>query len=94
MCMGMHVHVHVYTVYMYMHIYMFILEQVCHVHVHCSHCSLALVNDNTLTIGSLDKIQMLHIHTIPLAESPRCVHPQLYIHFIRGTGSFCSLLRI
>ena len=33
--------------------------------------SLALVDDNTLTIGSLDQLQMLHIHTVPLAESPR-----------------------
>jgi DNA damage-binding protein 1 len=33
--------------------------------------SLALVDDNTLTIGSLDQLQMLHIHTVPLSESPR-----------------------
>lgn len=41
---------------------------------------LALVNDNTLTIGSLDKIQMLHIHTIPLAESPRRISHQESSH--------------
>ena len=33
--------------------------------------SLALVDDNTLTIGSVDQIQMLHIQTIPLGETPR-----------------------
>ncbi|XP_063400808.1 DNA damage-binding protein 1-like [Mytilus trossulus] len=33
--------------------------------------SLALANDNTLTIGTIDEIQKLHIRTIPLYESPR-----------------------
>lgn len=36
-----------------------------------AHFSLALVDDNTLTIGSVDQIQMLHIQTIPLGETPR-----------------------
>ena len=33
--------------------------------------SLALVDDNTLLIGSVDQIQMLHIQTIPLGETPK-----------------------
>ncbi|KAK3102365.1 hypothetical protein FSP39_010832 [Pinctada imbricata] len=33
--------------------------------------SLALANDSTLTIGTIDEIQKLHIRTINLGESPR-----------------------
>lgn len=33
--------------------------------------SLALSNDNSLTIGTIDEIQKLHIRSVPLAESPR-----------------------
>ncbi|KAK2168127.1 hypothetical protein LSH36_20g08004 [Paralvinella palmiformis] len=33
--------------------------------------SLALANDSTLTIGTIDEIQKLHIRTVPLGESPR-----------------------
>ncbi|KAL5007237.1 hypothetical protein ScPMuIL_016043 [Solemya velum] len=33
--------------------------------------SLALANDSTLTIGTIDEIQKLHIRTIRLGESPR-----------------------
>jgi len=33
--------------------------------------SLAIANDSTLTIGTIDEIQKLHIRTIPLQESPR-----------------------
>ncbi|KAL3841910.1 hypothetical protein ACJMK2_019999 [Sinanodonta woodiana] len=33
--------------------------------------SLAIANDSTLTIGTIDEIQKLHIRTIPLEESPR-----------------------
>ncbi|XP_041365594.1 DNA damage-binding protein 1-like isoform X2 [Gigantopelta aegis] len=33
--------------------------------------SLALANDNTLIIGTIDEIQKLHIRAIPLGESPR-----------------------
>ncbi|KFM57826.1 DNA damage-binding protein 1, partial [Stegodyphus mimosarum] len=33
--------------------------------------SLALANDNTLLIGTIDEIQKLHIRTVPLGESPR-----------------------
>ena len=35
--------------------------------------SLALSNANSLTIGTIDEIQKLHIRTVPLAESPRYV---------------------
>ncbi|XP_014678579.1 PREDICTED: DNA damage-binding protein 1-like [Priapulus caudatus] len=33
--------------------------------------SLALANDSTLTIGTIDEIQKLHIRTVRLGESPR-----------------------
>lgn len=33
--------------------------------------SLALATDSTVTIGTIDEIQKLHIRTIPLGESPR-----------------------
>nr|CAB3236585.1 DNA damage-binding protein 1 [Phallusia mammillata] len=33
--------------------------------------SLALANDSTLLIGTIDEIQKLHIRTVPLNESPR-----------------------
>ncbi|XP_048584985.1 DNA damage-binding protein 1 [Nematostella vectensis] len=33
--------------------------------------SLALANDGSLTIGTIDEIQKLHIRTVPLGESPR-----------------------
>lgn len=36
----------------------------------CFH-SLALANNSTLTIGTIDEIQKLHIRTVPLYESPR-----------------------
>ena len=32
--------------------------------------SLALANDTTLMIGTIDEIQKLHIRTVPLGESP------------------------
>lgn len=35
--------------------------------------SLALANNSTLTIGTIDEIQKLHIRTVPLYESPRSV---------------------
>lgn len=35
--------------------------------------SLALANNSTLTIGTIDEIQKLHIRTVPLYESPRLV---------------------
>lgn len=33
--------------------------------------SLALATGNSLTIGSIEEIQKLHIQTIPLGEMPR-----------------------
>jgi DNA damage-binding protein 1 len=37
-----------------------------------THCfSLALATDSTITIGTIDEIQKLHIRTVPLGESPR-----------------------
>lgn len=33
--------------------------------------SLALTDDSSLTIGTIDEIQKLHIRTVPLMESPR-----------------------
>ena len=33
--------------------------------------SLALATDTTVTIGTIDEIQKLHIRSVPLGESPR-----------------------
>jgi len=33
--------------------------------------SLALANDSTLTIGTIDEIQKLHIRTVSLSETAR-----------------------
>lgn len=33
--------------------------------------SLALATDSTVTIGTIDEVQKLHIRTVPLGESPR-----------------------
>lgn len=33
--------------------------------------SLALASDVSVTIGTIDEIQKLHIRTVPLQESPR-----------------------
>ncbi len=33
--------------------------------------SLALATDSTVTIGTIDEIQKLHIRSIPLGETPR-----------------------
>lgn len=33
--------------------------------------SLALATDSTVTIGTIDEIQKLHIRTVPLGETPR-----------------------
>ncbi|KAJ3593559.1 hypothetical protein NHX12_005893 [Muraenolepis orangiensis] len=37
--------------------------------------SLALANNSTLTIGTIDEIQKLHIRTVPLYESPSSTSP-------------------
>lgn len=39
-------------------------------------CSLALATDSTVTIGTIDEIQKLHIRTVPLGESPRRISYQ------------------
>ncbi len=36
-----------------------------------SSVSLALATDTTVTIGTIDEIQKLHIRTVPLGETPR-----------------------
>ena len=41
------------------------------IHVLYVFFSLAIANDSTLTLGTIDEIQKLHIRTIPLGESPR-----------------------
>lgn len=35
--------------------------------------SLAVASEGALTIGTIDEIQKLHIRTVPLGETPRCV---------------------
>ncbi|KAH7969526.1 hypothetical protein HPB52_019302 [Rhipicephalus sanguineus] len=46
--------------------------------------SLALANDNTLLIGTIDEIQKLHIRTVPLGELPRqVVHSFLRSYFLQ-----------
>jgi len=39
--------------------------------------SLALANNSTLLIGTIDEIQKLHIRTVPLHESPRRIAYQV-----------------
>ncbi len=46
-------------------------------------CSLVIVDHNTLSLGSLDQLQMLHVQTIPLGETPRLV-------FVNMNSSSCS----
>uniref|UniRef100_A0A3B3D4T0 DNA damage-binding protein 1 n=1 Tax=Oryzias melastigma TaxID=30732 RepID=A0A3B3D4T0_ORYME len=46
--------------------------------------SLALANNSTLTIGTIDEIQKLHIRTVPLYESPRsCFRFIIYLNKYR-----------
>ncbi|XP_052213076.1 DNA damage-binding protein 1-like isoform X2 [Dreissena polymorpha] len=47
------------------------VNHMCPLNSDCYTDSLAIANDNTLTIGTIDEIQKLHIRTIPLGESPR-----------------------
>ena len=42
--------------------------------------SLALATDTTVTIGTIDEIQKLHIRTVPLGESPRRIGYQEETH--------------
>ena len=46
--------------------------------------SSALVDDSTLLIGSVDQIQMLHIQTIPLGETPRYMYIYVELYFQIG----------
>uniref|UniRef100_A0A4W4DTS4 DNA damage-binding protein 1 n=1 Tax=Electrophorus electricus TaxID=8005 RepID=A0A4W4DTS4_ELEEL len=39
--------------------------------------SLALANNSTLTIGTIDEIQKLHIRTVPLYESPKICYQEV-----------------
>ncbi|CAB1339654.1 unnamed protein product [Coregonus sp. 'balchen'] len=47
------------------------LEVICNLSVVVGVWYLALANNSTLTIGTIDEIQKLHIRTVPLYESPR-----------------------
>ncbi|WAR03144.1 DDB1-like protein [Mya arenaria] len=47
------------------------VNHMCPLNSDCYPDSLAIANDSTLTIGTIDEIQKLHIRTIPLGESPR-----------------------
>lgn len=38
--------------------------------------SLALATENSLTIGTIDEIQKLHIRTVPLGETPKRISYQ------------------
>ena len=50
--------------------------------------SLALVDDNTLLIGSVDQIQMLHIQTIPLGETARYIDIYRMVENFREVFNF------
>ncbi|CAB3248582.1 unnamed protein product [Arctia plantaginis] len=47
--------------------------------------SLALATDSTVTIGTIDEIQKLHIRTVPLGETPRRIAYQ------EATQTFCVI---
>ncbi|XP_065339552.1 DNA damage-binding protein 1 [Cloeon dipterum] len=47
------------------------VNHMCSLHAEAYPDSLALSNDNTMTFGTIDEIQKLHIRTVPLGESPR-----------------------
>lgn len=44
----------------------------------CLFSSLVIADKNTLTIGTIDEIQKLHIRTVPLGELPRYVYASPY----------------
>ena len=49
--------------------------------------SLAIAKEDTLTIGTIDEIQKLHIRTVPLGEQPRrLVHQEATRTFAVATG--------
>merc|ERR1719510_2076255 len=47
------------------------VKHMCHLNAEAYPDSLALATDTTVTIGTIDEIQKLHIRTIPLGETPR-----------------------
>lgn len=53
--------------------------------------SLALTNDNTLTIGTIDEIQKLHIRTVSLGETPRLVADICWIEMVPLFAVSCQL---
>ena len=53
--------------------------------------SLALVDNETLIIGPVDEIQMLHIDMIPLGESPWLV---LLISFSNNGSYFSQQMKV
>lgn len=58
------------------------VDYICTLNSEAFQDSLALVDSSTLVIGSVDQIQMLHIDTISLGESPR------YLAYQESTQSF------
>ncbi|XP_033962614.1 LOW QUALITY PROTEIN: DNA damage-binding protein 1 [Pseudochaenichthys georgianus] len=56
--------------------------------------SLALANNSTLTIGTIDEIQKLHIRTVPLYESPRSVRGSVYQEVSQCFGVLSSRVEI
>jgi hypothetical protein len=50
--------------------------------------SLALANDSTLTVGTIDEIQKLHIRTVPLGENPR------YVFVCQGESNMIGNARV
>ena len=57
--------------------------------------SLAIANNTTLTFGTIDEIQKLHITTIPLGESPKYVLYKLIRHkLIGGCSNFICVYNI
>ncbi|XP_059472612.1 DNA damage-binding protein 1 [Neocloeon triangulifer] len=47
------------------------VNHMCSLHAEAYPASLALCTDSTMTFGTIDEIQKLHIRTVPLGESPR-----------------------
>lgn len=48
-----------------------LVNHMCSINTEAYPDSLALVNDSTVTIGTIDEIQKLHIRSVPLGEAPR-----------------------
>lgn len=60
--------------------------------------SLALATKSTVTIGTIDEIQKLHIRTVALGESPRRIAYQeptqvlLIVTWLKFSGFECAFL--